>query len=40
MAPLGLQDPPSPPEQPENISFVKEAFNLQYNWPGQAHSRC
>jgi hypothetical protein len=32
MAPLGLQDPPSPPEQPENVSFVKEAFNLQYNW--------
>jgi len=32
MASSGFQDQPSPPEQPENISFVKEAFNLQYNW--------
>ena len=27
----GLQDPTSPPEH-EEINFVKEAFNLQYNW--------
>src|SRR6516165_12019613 len=27
----GLQSPASPPEH-EEINFVKEAFNLQYNW--------
>jgi hypothetical protein len=32
MASPGFQDQPSPPDQQENISFVKEAFNLQYNW--------
>jgi hypothetical protein len=32
MASPGFQDRPSPSEPQENISFVKEAFNLQYNW--------
>lgn len=27
-----FQDQSGPPEQQEKISFVKEAFNLQYNW--------
>jgi hypothetical protein len=27
----GLQDPTPPPDR-EDINFVKEAFNLQYNW--------
>jgi hypothetical protein len=31
MASPGFQDPARPPEQ-EEVSFVKEAFNLQYNW--------
>jgi hypothetical protein len=31
MAPI-FQDQPSPPEPQEDINFVKEAFNLQYNW--------
>lgn len=28
----GLQDPSSTPADREEINFVKEAFNLQYNW--------
>lgn len=28
----GLQDPSSTPREREEINFVKEAFNLQYNW--------
>ena len=28
----GLQSPASPPPEHEEINFVKEAFNLQYNW--------
>lgn len=28
----GLPNPPSPPQEHEEINFVKEAFNLQYNW--------
>jgi len=28
----GLQDPTSSPPEHEEINFVKEAFNLQYNW--------
>jgi hypothetical protein len=28
----GLQDPSSTPGEREEINFVKEAFNLQYNW--------
>ena len=28
----GLQGPTSPPPEYEEINFVKEAFNLQYNW--------
>jgi chromosome segregation ATPase len=28
----GFLNPPSPPDKPEDINFVKEAFNLQYNW--------
>ena len=28
----GLPKPPSPPQEHEEINFVKEAFNLQYNW--------
>jgi hypothetical protein len=32
MALLSFQDQSSPPEPQEKISFVKEAFNLQYNW--------
>ena len=28
----GLQGPPSPPPEHEEINFVKEAFKLQYNW--------
>jgi hypothetical protein len=32
MALFGSQDQSSPPEQQENISYVKEAFHLQYNW--------
>src|SRR2546430_17494567 len=32
MAFPGFQDHPSPPDQQENISYVKEAFHLQYNW--------
>lgn len=27
-----FQSPPSPPPEHEEINFVKEAFNLQYNW--------
>jgi len=32
MALFDSQDQSSPPEQQEKISYVKEAFNLQYNW--------
>src|SRR6266567_8457011 len=32
MAFPGFQDQPSPPDRQENISYVKEAFHLQYNW--------
>jgi hypothetical protein len=32
MALLSSQDPSNPPEQQEQISYVKEAFRLQYNW--------
>jgi hypothetical protein len=28
----GLLNQPTPPDKPEEINFVKEAFNLQYNW--------
>src|SRR6476661_5811704 len=28
----GLLDQPTPPDKPEEINFVKEAFHLQYNW--------
>jgi len=28
----GLLNQPTPPDKPEDINFVKEAFNLQYNW--------
>ena len=28
----GLQDPSNPPGEHEGINFVKEAFNVQYNW--------
>ena len=28
----GLQGPPGPPPEHEEINYVKEAFNLQYNW--------
>lgn len=28
----GLQGPASPPPEREDINFVKEAFNIQYNW--------
>jgi len=28
----GLFNQPTPPDKPEDINFVKEAFNLQYNW--------
>lgn len=28
----GLQGPASPPPERESINFVKEAFNIQYNW--------
>ena len=28
----GLQGSASPPPERENINFVKEAFNIQYNW--------
>ena len=28
----GLLNQPSPPDKPEDINFVKEAFHLQYNW--------
>jgi hypothetical protein len=28
----GLPDEPVPPDKPEDINFIKEAFNLQYNW--------
>ena len=28
----GSQEPTSPPPEHEEINFVKEAFNLQYNW--------
>jgi hypothetical protein len=28
----GLPNPASPPPEREEINFVKEAFNLQYNW--------
>jgi hypothetical protein len=28
----GLFNQPTPPDKPEAINFVKEAFNLQYNW--------
>jgi len=36
MAFPGFQDQPSPPDQQENISYVKEAFHLQYNWIAMA----
>ena len=36
MAFPGFQDQPSPPDQEENISYVKEAFHLQYNWIAMA----
>jgi hypothetical protein len=32
MALPGFEDQPSPPEQQDKISYVKEAFHLQYNW--------
>jgi len=32
MASSGFGGPPGPPDEQEEISFVKEAFNLQYNW--------
>lgn len=32
MSPDGLQGPPGPPPEHEEINYVKEAFNLQYNW--------
>ncbi len=32
MASPGFQDQPGPPDQQGNISYVKEAFHLQYNW--------
>jgi hypothetical protein len=32
MAPADFQDQSGPTSPPENISFVKEAFHLQYNW--------
>jgi hypothetical protein len=32
MALFGSQDQSSPPEQQDKISYVKEAFHLQYNW--------
>src|SRR5438128_8909592 len=32
MASPGFQDQPVPPDQQGNISYVKEAFHLQYNW--------
>lgn len=32
MASPGLLNQPTPPDKPEDINFVKEAFNLQYNW--------
>src|SRR5213078_4603646 len=32
MASPGFQNQPGPPDQQENISYVKEAFHLQYNW--------
>jgi hypothetical protein len=28
----GFEDQSSPPEQQDKISYVKEAFHLQYNW--------
>jgi hypothetical protein len=28
----GLQEPTNPPGEREEINFVKEAFNIQYNW--------
>jgi hypothetical protein len=28
----GFLNQPTPPDKPEDINFVKEAFNLQYNW--------
>jgi hypothetical protein len=28
----GLVNQPTPSDKPEDINFVKEAFNLQYNW--------
>ncbi|HLW86270.1 MAG TPA: hypothetical protein VKR60_13715 [Candidatus Sulfotelmatobacter sp.] len=32
MCPADFQDPPSsPPDQPKDLNFVKEAFHLQYN---------
>src|SRR6266566_852400 len=32
MPPDGLQGPPGPPREYQEINYVKEAFNLQYNW--------
>jgi len=32
MALFGSQDQSSPPDQQDKISYVKEAFHLQYNW--------
>ncbi len=32
MALLSSQDPSNPPEQQQQISYVREAFRLQYNW--------
>lgn len=28
----GLFNQPTPPDKPEDVNFVKEAFSLQYNW--------
>jgi hypothetical protein len=32
MALTDFQDQPGPPDQPDKISYVREAFHLQYNW--------
>lgn len=32
MALTNFQDQPGPPDQPDKINYVKEAFHLQYNW--------
>src|SRR6267154_4165349 len=36
MAFPGFQDQSVPPDQQDNISYVKEAFHLQYNWIAMA----